>query len=173
LSPRLWSIDGIGANFGEVNASPNASPNDALALAAPVFKLNKLGFFLGLNGGGLINEGDEGSDVCDGSTVALKPPKLRARLFGFLNFLGEGEVIGRSVPVGGRTGFRPATFRLWKASKPNGPPVKDDSGTTVTGDSGDEDGEGSDNEEESIVDIVVVGEESVESEAWVDVLWQW
>jgi hypothetical protein len=38
------------------------------------------------------------------------------------------------------------------------------------GDSGDELGDGSDNEEESTVEIVVVGEESVESEVCVDVL---
>jgi hypothetical protein len=38
------------------------------------------------------------------------------------------------------------------------------------GDSGEELGEGSDNEDESTVDIVVVGDESVESEVCVDVL---
>jgi hypothetical protein len=40
----------------------------------------------------------------------------------------------------------------------------------VIGDSGEELGEGSDNEEESMVDIVVVGDESVESDACVEVL---
>lgn len=49
-------------------------------------------------------------------------------------------------------------------------PEYEDSGTKVIGDSGDELGEGSDNDEESMVDIVVVGDESVESEAWVEVL---
>lgn len=39
----------------------------------------------------------------------------------------------------------------------------------VTGDSGDDEGEGSVNEDESAVEIVVVGEESVDSEACVDV----
>jgi len=38
------------------------------------------------------------------------------------------------------------------------------------GDSGEELGDGSDNEEESTVEIVVVGDESVESDACVDVL---
>jgi hypothetical protein len=38
------------------------------------------------------------------------------------------------------------------------------------GDSGDELGDGSDNEDESTVDMVVVGEESVESDACVEVL---
>lgn len=46
----------------------------------------------------------------------------------------------------------------------------DDNGTSVIGDSGDELGDGSDNEEESTVDIVVVGDDSVESDACVDVL---
>ena len=40
----------------------------------------------------------------------------------------------------------------------------------VIGDSGEELGEGSDNEDESTVEIVVVGDESVESDACVDVL---
>ena len=48
--------------------------------------------------------------------------------------------------------------------------VNDDNGTIVIGDSGDELGEGSDKEEESTVEMVVVGEESVESEACVEVL---
>jgi hypothetical protein len=43
----------------------------------------------------------------------------------------------------------------------------------VTGDSGDELGDGSDIVEESMVDIVVVGDESVESDACVDVLSRW
>ena len=106
LRPRLCNIDGIGANLGDAKESPNP------AFAVPVFKLNKLGFFLGFRGGGLINEGDDGSDAWDGSAAALKPPKLRARLFGFLNFLGDGEVIGLSSDIGGRTGFRSAIFRL-------------------------------------------------------------
>lgn len=51
--------------------------------------------------------------------------------------------------------------------------MKEDSGISVTGDSGDELGEGSDMEEESTVEMVVVGEESVDSDV-VDVLsWCW
>jgi hypothetical protein len=54
-------------------------------------------------------------------------------------------------------------------------PAKEDSGTRVTGDSGDELGDGSERDDESTVDIVVVGEESVESEICVEVLswWEW
>ena len=50
--------------------------------------------------------------------------------------------------------------------------MKEDNGTSVIGDSGEEEGEGSESDDESIVDIVVVGEESVESDAWVEVLSQ-
>lgn len=47
---------------------------------------------------------------------------------------------------------------------------KEESGMIEIGDSGDELGDGSVNDEESAVEMVVVGEESVESEACVDVL---
>jgi hypothetical protein len=63
-----------------------------------------------------------------------------------------------------------AIFNLEKCSKPKLDPGKEESGTKVIGDSGEELGDGSDNEEESTVDIVVVGDESVESEVFVDVL---
>lgn len=47
---------------------------------------------------------------------------------------------------------------------------KEDRGRMTTGDSGDELGDGSVRAEESAVDIVVVGDESVDSEFCVDVL---
>ena len=89
---------------------------------------------------------------------------------GFLGFLGCGEVIGRSSFSGGRMGSRSATFRLLKASMPNDAPGKEDRGISVMGDSGEELGEGSERDDESMVEMVVVGEESVESDACVDVL---
>ena len=52
---------------------------------------------------------------------------------------------------------------------PNVVAEKDESGIIVTGDSGDDEGEGSVSEEESAVEMVVVGEESVDSEHCVDV----
>jgi hypothetical protein len=52
---RLWSMEG---NFGEAIESPRLR-----VFAEPVLRLNKLGFFLGFNAGGLMKEGDEGSDV--------------------------------------------------------------------------------------------------------------
>jgi hypothetical protein len=49
-------------------------------------------------------------------------------------------------------------------SRPNVDPENEDKGTKVMGDSGEDEGEGSDSEDESTVDIVVVGDDSVESE---------
>jgi hypothetical protein len=68
-------------------------------------------------------------------------------------------------------GSASATLRLLKASMPpKDEPEKEESGRRVMGDSGDELGEGSEREDESTVEMVVVGEESVESDACVDVL---
>ena len=78
---------------------------------------------------------------------------------------GEGEVMGRSRL------FASETF---SAAIDDSPPKdvagKEFKGTRLTGESGDEDGEGSDNEDESVHETVVVGEESADSEFWVDVL---
>ncbi len=114
-----------------------------------------------------MKDGDEGSDVCNVSMLGLR---FKARLLRFFVFLGEGEVIGLSVCSGNRGGLLSSIFRLWKESKPKLEPEKEDKGTKVTGDSGDELGEGSDRDDESTVDMVVVGDESVESDACVDVL---
>jgi hypothetical protein len=63
-----------------------------------------------------------------------------------------------------------------KSSKewiPNVVAENEESGTIVTGDSGEDEGDGSDNDEESAVEMVVVGEESVDSEHCVDVESRW
>jgi len=81
-------------------------------LAAPVFRLSKLGFLLPFSAGGaggLMNEGDEGSEVCRASTLELR---LRARLFGFFGFRGEGDVMGRSLSKGNRMGVVSTILRL-------------------------------------------------------------
>jgi len=143
-----------------------STPRDC-EFAAPVFKLSRLGFLLPFSVGGFINEGDEGSEDWNGSTLALR---FKARLLGFLNFRGEGDVIGRSSLIGTRIELLSAIPRLLNESSPKVEPGNDDNGIKVIGDSGEELGEGSDNEEESTVDIVVVGDESVESDACVDVL---
>lgn len=91
FKPLLCSIDG---NLGDARPSPK------FAFVALVFKLNRLGFFRGFNGGGLMKEGEDGSEAWKFSAVGFRLPRLRARLFGFLNFLGEGDVIGRPLSVG-------------------------------------------------------------------------
>lgn len=53
--------------------------------AAPVFKLSRLGRFLPVRVGGLMKEGEEGSEAWNPSTLELR---LRARLLGFLGFRG-------------------------------------------------------------------------------------
>jgi hypothetical protein len=144
----------------------NGSMAGGRLLAAPVFKLSRLGFRLPFSVGGFINDGEEGSEVWKLSILEFK---FRARLLGFFGLRGDGEVIGRSS-FRGKQALLLSIFKLWKGSKRNVDPENEDSGTKVIGDSGEELGEGSDKEEESTVEIVVVGEESVESEACVDVL---
>ena len=132
-----------------------------------MFKLSKLGFLLFLSGGGLINDGDEGSEPWNVSAPVLR---LSARLFKFLVLRGPGDVMGLSSLSCNRMGGASAIFKFWKLSKPKDDPENEERGRSVMGDSGEELGEGSDNEDESTVDIVVVGEESVESDACVEVL---
>ena len=114
-----------------------------------------------------MKDGDEGPEAWNPSILELR---LRARLLGFLGFLGCGEVIGRSSASDGRMGSISATCRFLKDSMPNDDPENEESGRSVMGDSGEELGEGSEREEESMVEMVVVGEDSVESDACVDVL---
>lgn len=141
--------------------------------AAPVFRLSRLGRFLAANVGGLMKEGDAGDEGSDGWNASVLELRLRARLFGFLGFRGWGEVIGRPA-LSGLTGSLSITLRAWKESIPKLVPGNEDSGRRVMGDSGDELGEGSDNEALSTVEIVVVGEDSVESDACVELLrWCW
>lgn len=84
FNPLLCSIVGIPGD-------PGGSRFREMPLAAPVFRLSRLGFRLPVSVGGLMNDGDDGSDVCNVSILGLR---LRARLLRFFVFLGEGEVIG-------------------------------------------------------------------------------
>ena len=90
-----------------------------------------------------------------------------------LRFLGAGEVIGRCnepisavfpTGVGAGAGFR---FVAWD---PNVVAGKLFSGTKPTGESGEDEGDGSERGEESVVDRVVVGDESADSDICVEVL---
>lgn len=74
--------------------------------------------------------------------------------------LGAGDVMGRI-----KRGACSETVRLAIEGKaPNVVPGKALRGTKLTGESGEEDGEGSESEEESVQDTVVVGDESADSE---------
>jgi len=82
----------------------------------------------------------------------------------FLGRRGAGEVIGLA-------GVASDTVRLaMPDNAPKGVGAKFVRGIRVTGESGDEEGELSDKSEESVHDTVVVGDDSTDSVACVDVL---
>ncbi len=56
-----------------------------------------------------MNEGDVDSEDWNASTFEFK---FKARLFGFLNFLGDGDVIGRSSLIANREGLVSIIFKL-------------------------------------------------------------
>jgi len=76
----------------EIPGDPGGSKFKVMPLAAPVLRLSRLGFLLPVSVGGLMNDGDDGSDVCNVSVLGFR---LSARLLRFLVLLGEGEVMGR------------------------------------------------------------------------------
>ena len=111
---------------------------------------------------GLMKEGEEGSDSNEEESE-LKGGWIE-RPFMFLGRLGAGEVMGRSR-------FGSDTVRLAMLDKPPKEiGAKPWRGARLTGESGDEDGEGSERSDESVHDTVVVGDESADSVVWVDVL---
>lgn len=120
-----------------------------------------------------MNEGEEGSetrlddsDVWNGGCID-RPFILRARL-------GDGDVIGR-----GNSDAPPLlTVRVCMLDdksddKPESPPNvvagNELRGIRLTGESGEDDGDGSEREEVSVVSVVV-GDESADSELCVEVL---
>lgn len=134
--------------------------------------------------GGTINEGDAGAEIgCEDSTTeAVEMASLgscapglvdvdmfRERFFMFRTFLPGDS--GRVRPgrvrseLGG--GSIPPFWGDWPVDLKD---RKDVGGVIETADSGDELGEGSVTDEESSVEIVVVGDESVDSEFTVEVL---
>jgi hypothetical protein len=113
-----------------------------------------------------MNAGEQGSErtVWDVGEVTIggciESP------FMFRSLLGDGEVMGRS-----RVGAS-GTFKVIMAGgcRLKLGPAKLLRGTMLIGESGDDDGDGSDSGEESVVDMVVVGDESADSDICVDVL---
>jgi hypothetical protein len=155
---RLCNMGGKEGDWG------TSSVVDALIRSEVlVFRLSWLGLRFMAGMAGLMNTGDEGSDTsdgdCDGANGGCmeRPFMLRGRR-------GEGDVTGRS-------NCGSDTERI--DSGGNGPkvgPGKDDKGTRLMGESGDEDGDGSEKEAVSVPYPAVVGDESADSEFCVDVL---
>jgi hypothetical protein len=141
-------------------------------------RLNWLGRLLG-GVGGLINEGEAGADVFFsflakvGSEADGFGPRrfckdvdvLMPRFLRFLGFLAG--VVGRCSSKKVLGEFSPDPFSAFRDRKSG---TNDEGVTLATGDSGDGPGDGSVTEDESMVEIVVVGEESEDSDARVDVL---
>lgn len=89
---------------------------------------------------------------------------------------GEGEVMGRSRPgplllllFGSMTDSEARPTDM-EEKPPKVGPGKAASGTRFIGESGEEEGDGSESEDESVQDIVVVGDESADSDICVEVL---
>lgn len=82
---------------------------------------------------------------------------------------GEGEVIGRRRR-GGSAKLMVLAGAGMLERPPNEVAGKLLRGMRLTGESGDDEGEGSERGEESVVDSVVVGEESADSDVCVEVL---
>jgi hypothetical protein len=150
---------GTAATHGELGISTFRRPrSDAFVL-----RLNWLGFLFMPGMTGLMKTGDEGSEVTgfprDAKGGVIDNP------FIFFARLGAGDVMGLPLVCVSTTLSESNAGKV-----PNVVAVREDKGTRFTGESGDEDGDGSDNEDESVHDIVVVGEDSTESEVCVDAL---
>lgn len=130
-----------------------------------VLRLRRLGFLFmpGMTGLMKDDDGEEGSDVTDEESE-LKGAWIESP-FMFLGRRGAGEVMGRSNVVGSET-VSPAMPD--RPAKDGG--AKLESGMMFTGESGDDEGDGSERSDESAHDTVVVGDDSADSVVWVEVL---
>ena len=122
-----------------------------------------------------MKEGEEGSDIkLVGGVEEPANGGCIERPFMFRGFRAEGEVIGRSNIGAGSLLLLLSMVRVFEVDAvgkppPNVGPGKDDSGIRLIGESGDEEGEGSDRDDVSVVSVVV-GDESADSEFCVEVL---
>jgi hypothetical protein len=171
IPESMWGVDveclsarrcRIGGRAGELGTS-----RVFLIMRSDVFvlRLRLLGlrFMPGIFG--LMKDGEVGSDTSEVETDPTNGGWID-NPFMFLGRLGEGEVIGRSL-------FEVSTtvrLDIVDGRPPKLAPGKDDRGNKLIGESGEEEGDGSERGDESVVDKVVVGEESADSEVCVDVL---
>jgi hypothetical protein len=147
----------MGATVGELGISSVVCVmrSEVLVLRLSWLGLRFMGAIMGL-----MKEGEEGSDNNDKVVVG----GWMDRPFMFLSRLGPGEVMGRSR-------FGSETVSLAMLDRPpKGVGAKLGRCARLIGESGDEDGDGSERSDESAIDNVVVGEESADSVVCVDVL---
>lgn len=135
-----------------------------------VFKLSWLGFRFMAGICGLINDGDDGSETRVDDSVGEMNGGCIERPFMFRARLGDGEVIGRSWVWFESITESVASPIDMEDSPPKEGPGNAARGARLIGESGDDEGDGSDRDEESVQETVVVGDESADSDAWVDVL---
>lgn len=150
---------GTAATDGELGTSRFRRPRSDVF----VLRLNWLGFLFMPGMTGLIKTGDDGSEVTgfprDAKGGVIDSP------FIFFARLGAGDVMGLPLACVSTT-----LSESKDGKAPKVVAVREDKGRRFTGESGDDEGDGSDNEDESVHDTVVVGEDSTESEVCVDVL---
>lgn len=131
--------------------------------------------------GGLINDGEVGADVFFSLlTIAGSDPVgparrllrdvdvLIPRFFKFLGFFAG--VVGR---CNSKNAFGEASDEPFSVLRALKSAAKEGGAALEIGDSGDGPGEGSVTEDESMVEMVVVGELSDDSDATVEVLSRW
>lgn len=133
-----------------------------------VLRLRLLGFRFIAGIFGLMKDGEDGSDACADDEAEAAKGGWMERPFMFLR-RGAGDVIGRI-----KRGAGSETVRLAiEGRAPKLVPGNALSGTRLTGESGEDEGDWSEREDESVHETVVVGDESADSEACVDVLSRW
>lgn len=160
LSARRCRIGGI-AGDGGTSSVVRVIKSDVLVL-----RLSWLGFLFMVGILGLMKDGEEGSETSEWDEVGAASGGWMDNPFMFRGLLGEGEVMGRAKPPCPMTLSVEVLFECI----PNDVAGKLLRGIKLTGESGEDEGEGSDRGEESVVDKVVVGEESADSDIWVEVL---
>lgn len=130
-----------------------------------VLRLSKLGFRFMPGIVGLMKDGEEGSETRE-EARELKGGWME-RPFMFLGLRGAGEVMGRCTRLGSDT---ERLAMRGKSLVKGCIGAKVERGIRFTGESGEDDGDGSERSEESVQDTVVVGDDSADSVARLDVL---
>lgn len=160
FNARRWRIGGTEGEGGTSNV--------VRFIKSEVFvlRLSKLGFRFMPGIVGLMKDGEEGSETRE-EARELKDGWMESP-FMFLDLRGAGEVMGRCLRLGSDT--ERLAMRDKSLVKGCVGAAKVERGSRFTGESGEDDGEGSERSEESVHDTVVVGEDSADSVARLDAL---